>query len=295
MIRIGLNKKQKQSEIKKYVKKNGIKNVIVFSPKKMFMELPKLDVPIRQIDYDEIIMYRTFYPLLEEIDRDCLLVANELMRDRNRSCLTYNCYAKYTNQTEHRMAFNYFPIINEKKDIMILIDFINSQRHKGFGLDSIDLGEYDIQCIRKNLQLSLESVPLPDGAAKEYETEKERLFDGLGNKDPDTIPRNLHVWTGKFKKPFLSDTESYVARNKRFKQKNVTTYKEAEEGKEYTIIDMPCRRLEFNDFLRVSGQEDIRYISTGFGVDNVYIKELEDWIKEVKEIYAETGLYKGRC
>ena len=50
MIRIGLNEKQKQEEIKKYVKENNIKNVIVFSPKNMFMKLPKMDIPIRQID-----------------------------------------------------------------------------------------------------------------------------------------------------------------------------------------------------------------------------------------------------
>lgn len=293
MIRIGLNEKQKQDEIKKYVIKNGIKNVIVFSYEKMFMELPELNVPIRQIGYKEIEMYRTFFPLLQEINENYLLVANELMRDQNRNCLIYNCYAKYTNQTEHRIAFNYFPIISERKDIMILIDFINSQRHKGFGLNDIDLGEYDIQCIQKNIQLSVTDIILPENAADEYETEKERLFDELGNKDPNTVPRNLHIWTGKFKKPFLENNKDYVARNKRFKQKNVVSYRDVNSNKKYNLIDMPCRRLEFNDFLRTTNQEKLQYLSTGFGVDKVYIKELEDWIKEVKNIYAETGVYKG--
>lgn len=260
----------------------------------MFMNLPELDVPIRQIGYKEIEMYRTFYPLLEEINEDYLLVANELMRDKNRNCLIYNCYARYTHQAEkHRMVFNYFPIISEKKDIMILIDFSNSQQHKGFGLKDIDLGEYDIQCVRKNIRLSVKNISLPDGASEEYEAEKERLFDELGNKDPDTVPRNLHVWTGKFKKPFLEDGESYIARNKRFNKKNVLAYKSAEVGKSYILVDIPCRRLEFNDFLRTTGQEKLQYLSTGFGVDKVYIKELEDWIKEVENIYAETGIYKG--
>lgn len=59
------------------------------------------------------------------------------------------------------------------------------------------------------------------------------------------------------------------------------------------MIDMPFRRLDFNDFLRASQQEQIRYLSTGFGVDNVYIRAFEDWVKEVKNIYAETGVYKG--
>lgn len=293
MIRIGLNEKQKQEEIKKYVKENNIKNVIVFSPKNMFMKLPKMDIPIRQIDYDEIIMYRTFYPLLEEIGKNHLLIANELMRDKNRNCLTYNCYAKYTNQTEHRIAFNYFPIISERRDIMILIDFINSQQHKGFGINNVDISKYDIKCIRKDIELSIVDIPLPESALDEYNEEKERLFDKLGNKSPDTIPRNLHIWTGKFKKPFLNDSEVYIARNKRFKQKNIFVYKEAVPGLKYIIIDIPFRRLEFNDFLRTTGQEDLQYLSTGFGVDKVYIKDLKDWIKEVGNIYAETGVYKG--
>lgn len=291
MIRIGLNEKQKREEIRKYVLEHDIKNVIVFSPKKMLMDLPELDVPIRQIEYDEIIMYRTFYPLLEEIDGSYLLVANELMRDRNRSCLTYNCYAKYTNQTEHRMVFNYLPIIEEKRDVLILLDFSNSQQRKGIGISDIDLGEYDIQCIRRDYSIDTIPIPIPDGAAEEYEAEKEKLFDELGNKDPDTIPRQLHIWTGKFKRPFLKDGEMYIARNKRIK--GVDVFKNAIPSQNYILVDMPFRRLDFNDFLCTSQQEHIRYLSTGFGVDNVYIKAFEDWVKEVKSIYAETGVYKG--
>ena len=293
MIRIGLNEEQKRYEIKKYVEKSGVKNVIVFSPEKMFMELPELDIPIRQIEYKDIEMYITFYKLLEEIDDSYLLVANELMRDRKRSCLIHNCYAKYTNQTSHRMVFNYFPIIENKDDIMILIDFSNSQQHKGFGLSSINLKEYDIQCIRKNIRLSVTDILLPQGAENEYKAEKERLFNELGNKDPDTIPRNLHVWTGKFKKAFLENSKTYIARNKRFNKTNVEVYKNAVPGKNYTIVDMPCRRLEFNDFLRATGQEELRYLSAGLGVDKVYIAELEEWIKEVEYIYAKTGVYTG--
>lgn len=176
---------------------------------------------------------------------------------------------------------------------MILIDFINSQQHKGFGINNVDISKYDIKCIRKDIELSIVDIPLPESALDEYNEEKERLFDKLGNKSPDTIPRNLHIWTGKFKKPFLNDSEVYIARNKRFKQKNIFVYKEAVPGLKYIIIDIPFRRLEFNDFLRTTGQEDLQYLSTGFGVDKVYIKDLKDWIKEVGNIYAETGVYKG--
>ena len=70
------------------------------------LDLPDLgDVPIRQIEYNEVIMYRTFYPLLEEIGPDHLLVVNEFMRTRNRNDLTYNCLRHYLNQCGHTMVF----------------------------------------------------------------------------------------------------------------------------------------------------------------------------------------------
>ena len=53
---------------------------------------------------------------------------------------------------------------------------------------------------------------------------KNELFDNLGNKDPDTIPRNLQLLAGDFKKK--SNWTKYVARNKRFKLDNVFTYDE---------------------------------------------------------------------
>ena len=295
MIKIGLNNTQKQYEIKRYVEQNNIKNVIVFSPENIFMELPILEVPIRQIGYKEIIMYRTFYPLLEEIDESYLLIANELMRDQNRNCLTYNCYAKYTNQTPHRMVFNFHPIISSCKDIMILIDFDNSQRNKGFGFADITLSEYDIQCVRKKYNLNVIKVPLKEGAIEKYNSEKERLFDNIGNKSPDTIPRNLHLWTGHYKIACLKDTERYVARNQRFKKPNVTVFKNVQSNNQYTIIDMPIRQLEMNDFLRITNQEEIQYLSTGFSVDEVYIKMFHEWIEEVERIYVKTSLYKGKC
>lgn len=291
MIRIGLNEKQKKYEIEKYINENNIKNVIVFSSENMFMQLPNLEIPIRQIGYKEIIMYRTFYPLLEEIDKHYLIVANELMRDTNRNCLTYNCYAKYTNQTDHRMVFNFHPIINNRKDIMILIDFDNSQKNKGLGLNDIDLNKYDIRCLNKKYNLNIIKVPLPQKADKAYEIEKKRLFEQIGNKDPDTIPRNLHLWTGLYKSVFLQDEEAYVARNKRFKKPNIVTYKKVEAEKKYIIIDMPIKRLEMNDFLNITKQENLFYLSTGFSVDNVYIQAFNDWVEEVKSIYAETGVY----
>lgn len=292
MILIGLNEQQKQREICRYVEEHGIRNVIVFSDEHFFMALPELP-KIRQIGYKETIMYRTFYPLLEEIDDSCLLVMNEMMRDRNRSCLTYNCVAKFTNQTPHRMVFEYLPVVEERKDVLILLDFATSQRDKGRSLADVDLSGEDIRCVRRRFRLRPIHVPvLGDGEAR-YEAEKERLFAGLGTGDPNIIPRRLHLWTGRFKKPeILFHPElTYAALNQRFKMPNVVSYPDAEPGREYVLVDLPLERKKMNDFLRRTGQEELPYLSTDFPLDHTYIKAFEDWMEEVTWVYDQTGVY----
>lgn len=295
MIRIGLTSEQKIECLNKYLAKHSeIKEVIIFSSEKFFLDLSKakFEVNIRQIGYQETIMYRTFYPLLEEINDTYLLVMNECMRTDNRSDLHYNCIAKYTNQTPHRAVFEWFPIVSELKDFMILLDFSNSQKYKGLSLSEVDLDAEDVLCVPRKISLSTIDVELPPNAQEEYEQEKEKLFDNIGNKNPDTIPRQLHIWTGQFKKSYILATKQYVARNSRFKSKNVTTFKDAEKRKKYILLDIPHRRLDFNDFLRQTEQTELAYISTGFGVDKAYIAEFNEWERKVERFYAKTGIYK---
>lgn len=296
MILIGLSEAQKQREIVRYVREHGVKNVIVLSDEHFFMELP--DLPkIRQIGYKETIMYRTFYPLLEEIDDSCLLVMNEMMRDRNRNCLTYNCIAKYTNQTPHRLVFEYLPIVETRKDIMILLDFDKSQQYKGQGVGDISLREHNIRCIRRRFELSVKQAPVPEGAEAEYDAKRDELFEKLGSRDPNTVPRDLHIWTGKYKLPEIlsSPTRDFAARNRRFKLPNVTPYPDAEPGHDYALIDFPVTQKNFNDFLRRTGQTAFTYLSAGFKVDDVYIRAFEAWRKEAESVYAETGIYAETC
>ncbi len=288
MILIGLAEKQKQHEIVRYVSQHSIDNIIVFSDEHFFLHLP--DLPhIRQIGYRETIMYRTFYPLLEEIDGHTLLVYNEMMRDADRSCLTYNCCAKYSNQTPHTLVFEYLPIISEPDDLMILVDFDTAQRHKGFHWGEIDRAALDIRCVRRRFTMDVIEIPASEKMTAAYIKKRDSLFDNIGNKDPDTIPRNLHIWCGRYKT--LDPDKMYVARNARFKRKNVTTYANVTPGTDYIMVDIPHARKDVNDFLRRTGMTELRYISTGFGIDQYYISEFENWVKEVEKIYAQTGLY----
>ena len=288
-----MNDTQKQQEIEKYVKTHDIKSVIVFSPKKFEMTLPDLgDVPIRQIEYKEVIMYRTFYPLLEEIGKNHLLVVNEFLRTDDRSNLTYNCLRHYLDQCRHQIVFEYFPFINDTKDFMILLDFDTKSKRKGFGFDKEFLKGEDILCQNQHLNLNVQPVSLPAGAEEEYENKKKTLFNNIGNRDPDIIPRELHVFTGKWKKPEIRPELHYVARNARYKLPNITTYPNVTAGQNDILLDWQHRRLQTNDFLRVTRQSELTYISTGLSIDNVYITAFNGWLERLEEFYAETGVYQ---
>ena len=329
MIRLGLSEGQKQNEIIRYVKSHNVKEIIVFSPQKFLMKMPgepiqkskigatsatdtlnvekigdsysqekyllKIpqygEIPIRQIEYKEVIMYRTFYPLLEEIDKEYLLVVNEFMRTRNRSDLTYNCLRHYLNQCGHQIIFEYFPFIEEVSDFMILLDFDTKSKHKGSGFLQDFLWEEDIKAINPHLNLTVNTVELPDNAEEEYEKKKNELFDTIGNRNPDTIPRQLHLFCGKWKKPYILPDKQYVARNARYHLKNVTTYPNVKRGGTYTLLDWQHRRLDMNDFFRRTGQSKITFLSTDLSVDNVYVKFFKEWLARLEDFYAEAGVY----
>lgn len=291
MIFIGLDETEKLTEIEKYISGHDVDKVIIFSDEHFFLE----DIPedYRQIGYKETIMYRTFYPLLAEINDKTLLVMNEMMRDSNRSCLTYNCVAKFTNQTPHRLVFEYLPAIDSAEDFMILLDFNNSQRYKLQRLEDIDFEKEEIFCRRRELFMEHILCDLPDDAAEKYEKEKDRLFDNLGNKDPGTIPRNLHAWVGRYKVKELYPDLCYVARNSRFKKQNVTTYANVEADHDYILVDIQHSHKAMNDFFRRTKVENPLFISTGLKVDQYYLNEHNRWWKEVQRIYDKTGIYRS--
>ena len=172
MIYLGLRNTEKQKIIIDYIRQNDIRHVVIFSgeiggqigkksvraPSRAFhLDIEEIgrntelevipyqygaDAPnsvsdrtIEQFGWAESIMYRVFYNLLGRIDNSYLIIYNEFMRNKNRSSLEYNCVAKYSTQTEHRLVFEYFPIIDEIEDFMILADLDSGQAYKGIGVN----------------------------------------------------------------------------------------------------------------------------------------------------------------
>jgi hypothetical protein len=291
MIRVGLNKKEKEEVLNKYLRENDIRKIFVlyFQKHEDIFDLEG-NVEIEYIEYKDIIEYPVFYRLLEEIDDDVLIVVNECMRTQNRRELTYNCAHHYLNQTDHKIIFEYFPFIEEKKDFLILLDFQNKGKYRGKGFKWKYLYEEDILVKRNDLIFKSIDVKLTERQVKSYLKKKDYYFDNLGNSDPDTLPRNLHNFLGKFKKAVLHENEIYLARNQRLKLPNIVTYRNVTQGN-LTIIDFPCRRLEFIDYVKSTGTNEVRFVNTCIGADKWYFEDYNKWNERLGEFYAKTSLY----
>ncbi len=291
MIRIGLTQREKQKELDKYLASHDIKKIFCFYYRDFPIQF-KTDVPIEYIEYADIEMYKFFYRLLEEIDNSSLIIMDECMRTQNRSELIYNCAHHYLNQTEHRIIFEFFPIIEDSSDFMILLDFENKSKYKDKGFDYSYLYAEDIKMKPYKFKIQPINVEISDKDKERYEEYKEQLFDNLGQKDPDTIPRNLQLFVGNLKKPFIEIDKLYVARNKRFKLDNVKTYKEVTGPGEYIVLDTHYQRLRFNDFLKTTRMKTIYYMSTLLPIDNYILTELTKWKARLDAFYAQASLYK---
>jgi hypothetical protein len=291
MILIGLSQAEKQKELDRYLQEHEIKKTYCFYYKD-FPYKYEVTCEIEYIEYADIEMYKFFYRLLEEIDNDSLIVMDECMRTQNRSELTYNCAHHYLNQTHHKIIFEHFPIIDTEDDFMILLDFENKGKYRGKSFDYIYLKQEDIRVKPHLVKMDFFPVEISDADRQKYETKKEGLFDALGNKDPDTIPRALQLFAGNMKKKAVKQDHQYVARNKRFKLENVFAYEDIPGWGEYIVIDTHYRRLNMNDFLKRTGMEKIKYLCTSLSIDNVIIWEFAEWKARLDVIYAHANIYK---
>jgi len=290
MIYIGVEDRDKSHIIQEYVESNGIKKTIILSPKKLFFDHQS---SAEVVEWDEIIMYRFFYRLLQEIGSDTLVVVNEILRTQKRTDLTYNCIRHYLNQTPHKIIFQRFPLIDTIEDFMILFDFETNSRwkHEKFDIDLLE--EVDITVLSANISIkTIETIATP-ALVDKYQAKKKQLFEGLGNKDPHTIPRNLYLLSGKARLQLATDDRVYIARNRRFKRINrLATYRDEKfPDIPYTVFDLPHNFLDFIDFLSLSGQRNIEVFTSNLKVDRWYVKRYIDWTRRLDD--AITSLSRG--
>jgi hypothetical protein len=288
MIYFGLDNEAKGRVISELAREHSLSRIVMCSPERFSFALPG---PGETVDWPEIIMYRTFYRLLREIDERTLLVINECLRTQNRYDLTYNCIRHYCNRAGMIVVFQWLPLIDTIDDFMTLFDFVTGSRWKREPFDPDLLTETTITGSCRAPKLSAEQVAIDAALRGKYEAEKRSLFSSLGAKDPHTLPRTLHLLPGKAKLLGMWPDRSYVGRNTRFKRNNLVTYREtAYQNGPYTVFEWPHNFIDFADFLCLSGQTDISALTTDLPVDRWYFERYRDWSQRVAYACASLSI-----
>jgi len=190
MIYIGEQKKQEI--IAAFLQKNAVDKIFIIGSNLDF-ELNNAEF----IKFSDVIMYKFFYRLLQEISRNTLVILNECLQKTNRHDLAYNCIRRYVLQTSHRIIFNYYPIKQAEEDFMILWDMAQPNP---FLKDSYRyISKFnDVQCGKIELDLNINHIDVDEKFVNEYAKEKIKIIDSV-NKDPDVIPRRLLKFVEKYK------------------------------------------------------------------------------------------------
>ena len=283
MICLGLSEAEKKDVVIKYCADNSIRKIFAFAPLKFKTEFPG---EIEYLDWPDIIMYKFFYRLLQEIDHSTLLVINECLRTQNRNDLTYNCLRNYLNQTNHQIIFQYLPFIENFDDFMTLFDLDTRSRWKREKW-SLDIKK-EIKGNIKPVKINLCPINVvTDIRTKElYTKTKKKLFDGLGQKDPHIIPRNLYLISGKAKLEAVDKNLKYIGRNNRFNLSNMQTYKESPYPNSCTVFELSHNFIDFVDFLSLSKQgPDIPVLVSDLKVDQWYFQRYQTWVDKINDAY----------
>jgi hypothetical protein len=279
MIYLGVHNSDKAEIVREHAEG---RKVVVLSPSKFWFELDGCEF----VDWHQIIKYKVFYRLLREIDSNTLVVVNECLRTQNRSDLTYNCIRHFLSQTRHQLVFQWLPIIDSINDLMILMDFDTNSRFKGCGWSDEFKSHVDVRVIDRHPVFIEERVAVSSKTIAEYKKQRQQLFDGIGLKDPHTIPRNLHLIGGADKAAVAGDRQ-LVGRNNRMKLPYLVTFKDDSIAGERTVFEMCHNYIDLIDFLSLTGQARIPFLTTELKVDHWYIQRTCDWSLRVADAYAK--------
>jgi hypothetical protein len=287
VIALGLSANEKLAAIARYCASNAIRKVVVFAPPQfpLSLDLPNWE----SVAYSQIIEYAWYYRLLQEVDSSTLLVVNECLRTQNRHDLTYNCLRSYINQTPHVLVFQHLPLIDTWDDFAILFDFATQSRWKRHKIGREKLAEVSVTGRAHIPAFNEIRIATDDRMKAAYQKEKRALIDGIGLKDPHTIPRNLYLIGGKAKLPHAF-IRTPVARNNRLGQDWATFKADSYPSNPYTVFEFPHNFIDFSDFMALSGQSGFDVLTTDLKVEQWYMARYQQWAQRLTEAYALLGV-----
>lgn len=293
MIYIGLSDPDKHVAIAEYQCAHTITKIAVISGDDFPLAIDGAD----QVTYSDVIMYVTYYRLLQEIDTNTLVVINECLRTQNRYDLSYNCIRHYLNQTGHQLIFQRLPLIDTADDFMVLFDFDTKSRWKRRGFDPLLIQKESVVKVNP-LPVAFAPVPVATSAKTKakYDHARQKMFAEIGNRDPHILPRNLYLIGGEDKRayiaaretPLLGASAQYVARNQRLGLACVVPYAEVQPDTHYTLVELPHRFIDTIDFLQRTGQTHCPVLVADLKVDAWYLSRYQAWSCRIEDTY--TGL-----
>lgn len=295
MIALGYTDDAKRQTIDDYRRRNAIRSTVIVSANAFPLAFDDAD----HVPYSEVIMYRTFYRLLQEIDGTTLVVVNECLRNQNRYDLSYNCIRQYLNQTPHVLVFQQLPQIDTQEDFMILFDFATQSRWKRQPFDTgLIAAHVTVDVCPLPLEFVRIDVPTSAATRAKYEQERTKLFAALGAGDPHTLPRQLYQVGGKDKLAYIDSQQQptlfeaahsaiYVARNKRLGRSCILTYDDVPAGGgPYTLVEFPHAFADYADFLRRTWQASTPVLVADLKVDAWYWQRYNEWRNRIHATYA---------
>lgn len=276
----------RQKIITHYIENNDVRKVLVIHSERLKQEYD-IPLPHEYIEYHQTIMYKNYYRLLQWIDKYTLIITDNILVTQNRYQLDYNCINNFINQTPQRLVFNYLPFIEDKDDFMILLDFYNKNLYKGEPFRWDYFKDVNLHIKPVHLNFNFIDIPMTEKDVAAYEKKKNELFEDIGLRDPDTIPRNLAILAGDLRKTKVDPEGKYTVRNARCKNLNTTLYKQDELN---TIFDFPTKRTEFIDLLTLSKKTTIDVVTSELSIDKFYKNDYLAWRDRMEEFYDKANI-----
>lgn len=286
MIVLGATPAQQAHRIERYVAQQAVRKVVIICPARFRFPVA---IDAQWVDWPEIIQYKTYFPLLQSIDKDTLVVLSECLRTKDRHCLTYNCIRLYLAQAGHRLIFQRLPFIDSMDDFAILFDFATGSRWKRTAPQDLPLTECPVEVTP--VPVSLRPVPVAtDQRAKEaYAKERARLFAKVeaDHSDPHTLPRNLYLVGGKAKAAAIQADRLYLGRNNRLKIPTLHTYDSTSyPSGEFTIFELPHDHIDMCDAVTLTGQHCLDVLTADLKADRWYVDRFTTWTQRLADGYA---------
>ena len=196
-----------------------------------------------QITFKEVIMYKHYFPWLQELGPDAVLVLNNCLKKLAFSCLEYNCIRHYCQQSGHVLVFSPLPLIQSIEDFKILRSFIAPNPF----LKEFD-NDYSKVHANFKISYSVEEVKLDAKVHEKYEALKAGLIAGCQEKaeravicNTDIIPRRLLRFAEKYKPSGYDRLDDFKSEMK------------------LCVSDLKCDQYFYHELLRKKAESESLY------------------------------------